>query len=101
MADSFAGQSHIAVTFSAGDLTPKPARRVESLATRVAWKSHFRHHQTMIAVVINVDLNLKIFPRNLVAGSSLAAARPTLNVREVVFLFLRKRTCRPPGSFAR
>src|SRR5438045_9167622 len=67
MADSFAGQSHIAVTFSAGDLTPKPARRFESLATRVAWKFHFRHHQTMIAAVINVDLNFKIFPRNLVA----------------------------------
>src|SRR6266498_1948418 len=68
MADSFAGQSHIAVTFSAGDFTPKPARRFESLATRVAWKFHFRHHQTMIAAMINVDLNFKIFPRNFVAG---------------------------------
>src|SRR6266567_5870549 len=75
MADSFAGQSHIAVTFSAGDLTPKPARRFESLATRVAWEFHFRHHQTMIAAVINVDLNLKIFPRNLVAGFSQSPPR--------------------------
>src|SRR5438046_10157072 len=68
MGNSFAGQSHIAVTFFAGDFTPKPARRFESLATRVAGKFHFRHHQTMIAAVINVDLNLKIFPRNFVAG---------------------------------
>ena len=68
MADSFAGQSHIAVTFFAGDFTPKPAPRFELLATRVAWKFHFRHHQTMIAAVINVDLDLKIFPGNFVAG---------------------------------
>src|SRR6476646_8074392 len=67
MADSFARQSDIAVTFFAGDLTPKPARRFESLATRVASKFHFRHHQTMIAAVINVDLNFKISPRNFVA----------------------------------
>ena len=68
MADSFAGQSHIAVTFFAGDFTPKPARGVELAAARVAWEFYFRHHQTMIAAVINVDLNLKIFPRNFVAG---------------------------------
>src|ERR1700693_2352843 len=68
MADSFAGQSHIAVTFFAGDFTPKPARRFELLATRVAWEFHCRHHQTMIAAVINVDLNRKIFPRNFIAG---------------------------------
>src|ERR1700756_1571219 len=75
MADSFAGQSHIAVTFFAGDLTPKPARRFELLATRVAWKFHFRHHQTMIAAVVNVDLNFKIFPRDFVAGFAQSAPR--------------------------
>src|ERR1700741_1262376 len=68
MADSFAGQSHIAITFFAGDLTPEPARRSESVAARKAWKFYFSHHQTMIAAVINVDLNLKAFPRNFVAG---------------------------------
>src|SRR5437763_16967986 len=98
MADSFAGQSHIAVTFSAGDLTPKPARRFESLATRVAWKFHFRHHQTMIAAVINVDLNLKTFPRNLVAGfaqspsSHSRPARGKLLRAEPDFAFLSVRS---------
>src|SRR6516165_5495418 len=68
MADSFAGQSHIAVTFFARDLTPKPAWWFELAAARMAWKFYFSHHQTMIGAVINVDLNLKIFPRNFVAG---------------------------------
>ena len=70
MADSFAGQSHIAVKFFSGDFTPKPARRFELAAARLAREFNFRHHQTMIATVINVDLDLKIFPRNFVAGFS-------------------------------
>src|SRR6266571_804177 len=68
MADSFAGQSHIAITFFAGDFTPKPTRRFELAAARMAREFHFRYHQTMIAGVINVDLNFKIFPRNFVAS---------------------------------
>src|ERR1051325_1280941 len=68
MADSLAGQSHIAVTFFSGDLTPKPAWRFELAAACKAWKFYFSHHQTIISPVINVDLDLQISPRNLVAG---------------------------------
>src|SRR6476660_1788845 len=68
MADSFTGQSHIAVPLFAGDLTPKPARRFELAAARLAREFNFGHHQTMIAAMINVDLDLKISPRNFVAG---------------------------------
>src|SRR5438046_2145089 len=75
MADSFAGQSHIAITFFAGDFTPKPTRRFELAAARMAREFHFRYHQTMIAGVINVDLNFKIFPRNLVASFAQSPSR--------------------------
>src|SRR5215472_14785471 len=68
MADSFAGQSHIAVTFFAGDFTSKPTRRLEFTAAGLTGKFDLGYHQTMIAAVINVALNLQIFPRNFVTG---------------------------------
>src|ERR1041385_381281 len=67
MADSFAGQSHIAVTFFTGDFTPKPARRFELPAARMAWEFYFRNHQTLVAAVINVDLDLMISPWDFIA----------------------------------
>src|SRR5262249_11161362 len=66
--DLFARESHIAVSLFTGDFTSEPARGFESAAARMVRKLHFRHHQTMVAPVINVDLDLKIFPRNLIAG---------------------------------
>src|SRR3984893_12039960 len=66
--DLFARQSHVAVAFLAGDFPPKPARRLEFPAARLAWEFDFRYDQTMVAAAINVDLDLEIFPRNFVTG---------------------------------
>src|SRR6266404_1989564 len=66
--DLFARQFHIAIALFAGYFPPKPAWRLESPAARLAWELHFGNHETMIAAVINVDLDLEIFPRNFIAG---------------------------------
>ena len=60
------GESHVAVTLLAGDFAAKPPWWLEFSTARVVRKFNFRHHQTMVAAVINVDLDLQFFPGNLV-----------------------------------
>jgi hypothetical protein len=46
---------------------PKKPQPSNSQAARLLWEFHFRRHQTMIAAVINVDLDPKISSGNFVA----------------------------------
>src|SRR5207248_3438644 len=51
------GESHVAVTFFAGYFSSKPGRRREFSAAYAVGKFHFRHHETGVSALINVNLN--------------------------------------------
>src|ERR1700693_298074 len=68
MIDLLPGQPHIAVALLAGDFAAKPTWMLKFPTARVVLKFSFRHHQTMVAAVINVDLDLQLLPGNFVAG---------------------------------
>src|SRR6266699_6675633 len=63
----FVGQSHVAVTFFARHLPPKPGRGLEFSAHYTVREFHFCYHQTGMSAAININLDQQVFPENFVA----------------------------------
>ena len=71
------GQSHVAITFFAGDFPPKPGRRFEFAARQAIGEFHFCDNETRMSAEININLYDNVLPRNFVTHFSQSSPRRT------------------------
>jgi len=75
----FKGETHVAVTFFAGHLPPKPPWWFESATTGSIRKFHLRNDKTRMSPAIDIDFNQQTFARDFVtylSQSPSGRARP-------------------------
>src|SRR5947209_19861922 len=71
---SFASQSDVTVTFFTSDFTAKPPRWLKLSTADLVRKFNFRHNQSLVSAMVNIDLDLQLLPRNFVTGFSQSTA---------------------------